>query len=92
MALIPAGAPHADINGRSPGTERLQSQWLGGRRKSRLAWAWTTRLEATIPKVESSARYWPGRRTPPQPRLAQRMDVPIPTEVLHGRQAAALPL
>ena len=57
MALIPAGAPHADINGRSPGTERLQSQWLGGRRKSRLAWAWTTRVEATIPKVESSARY-----------------------------------
>ena len=57
MALIPAGAPHADINGRSPGTERLHSQWLGGRRKSRLAWAWTTRVEATIPKVESSARY-----------------------------------
>ena len=57
MALIPAGAPHADINGRSPGTERLQSQWLGGRRKSRLAWAGTTRVEATIPKVESSARY-----------------------------------
>ena len=57
MALIPAGAPHADINGRSPGTERLQSQWLGGRRKSRLAWAWTTRVEATIPKVESSAQY-----------------------------------
>ena len=50
MALIPAGAPHADINGRSPGTERLQSQWLGGRRKSRLAGAWTTRVEATIPK------------------------------------------
>ena len=57
MALIPAGAPHADINGRSPGTERLQSQWIGGRRKSRLAWAWTTRVEATIPKVERSARY-----------------------------------
>ena len=57
MALIPAGAPHADINGRSPGTERLHSQWLGGRRKSRLAGAWTTRVEATIPKVESSARY-----------------------------------
>ena len=57
MALIPAGAPHADINGRSPGTERLQSQWLGGRRKSRRAWAWTTRVEATIPKVESSAQY-----------------------------------
>ena len=56
MALIPAGAPHADINGRSPGTERLQSQWLGGRRKSRLAGAGTTRVEATIPKVESSAR------------------------------------
>ena len=56
MALIPAGAPHADINGRSPGTERLHSQWLGGRRKSRLAGAWTTRVEATIPKVESSAR------------------------------------
>ena len=56
MALIPAGAPHADINGRSPGTEGLQTQWLGGRRKSQLAWAWTTRVEATIPKVESSAR------------------------------------
>ena len=57
MALIAAGAPHADINGRSPGTERLQSQWLGGRRKSRLAGAWTTRVAATIPKVESSAGY-----------------------------------
>ena len=52
---------------RHPDPERLQTQGLAGRRRFRLAGAWTTRVKATIPGVEISSWYWAQRRTPHPP-------------------------